>query len=98
GVRGLLYNEEREGRRPVTEPEPKPEGTVRPILRYDVPGEAEVLRRRAEPGGRVTRSIAALIDDLPATMYDAQGVGPAAPQIGVSRRVIVVEIGRAACR
>lgn len=77
----------------MTEPEPKPEGTVRPILRYDVPGEAEVLRRRAEPVGRVTRSIAALIDDMLATMYDAQGVGLAAPQIGVSRRVIVVDIG-----
>jgi len=68
-------------------------GRVRPILRYDVPAEAQVLRRRAEPVARVTRSVAQLIDDMLATMYHADGVGLAAPQIGVSRRVIVGDVG-----
>ncbi len=52
-----------------------------------------VLHRRAEAVPRVTESVRALIDDMLETMYAAQGVGLAAPQVGVSQRVIVVDVG-----
>lgn len=58
-----------------------------------MPAELDVLRRKAEPVRRVNRAIAELLDDMLATMYDANGVGLAAPQIGVSRRVIVIDVG-----
>lgn len=52
-----------------------------------------VLSRRAAPVERVTRRIQRLIKDMADTMYDAPGVGLAAPQVGVSKRVIVVDVG-----
>ena len=57
-----------------------------------------VLRRRAEPVGEVTPEIRAIIADMIDTMYDEIGLGLAAPQIGVSLRLMVVadEEGRAA--
>jgi peptide deformylase len=64
--------------------------TVLPIVRIGDP----VLRR---PAGEVpvetiaSAEIQALIDDMIATMRDAPGVGLAAPQVGQSRRIIVVE-------
>ncbi len=60
------------------------------ILTLDSPGGA-VLRRRARPVGRVTREIVQLMDDMVAVMRAAPGVGLAAPQVGRSLRVIVVE-------
>lgn len=52
-----------------------------------------VLRQRAYPVRQVTASIRRLLDDMIETMYHARGVGLAAPQIGVSKRVIVVDVG-----
>ncbi|NLJ25851.1 MAG: peptide deformylase [Firmicutes bacterium] len=52
-----------------------------------------VLRRKAEPVTQVTKRIRRLIKDMLETMYSADGVGLAAPQVGVSERVIVVDIG-----
>ncbi len=54
---------------------------------------AEVLRRPAAPVGEVDDEVRALIDDMFETMYRAEGVGLAAPQVGVSRRVVVVDLG-----
>jgi peptide deformylase len=51
-----------------------------------------VLRRKAEPVGDVDDGIRRLMDEMLATMYAADGVGLAAPQIGLSRRVIVVDV------
>ncbi|MBU6145919.1 MAG: peptide deformylase [Paenibacillaceae bacterium] len=62
---------------------------VRPIVK--VPHD--VLRRRALPVRRITASLVALIGDMGETMVAARGIGLAAPQIGVSKRVIVVDIG-----
>lgn len=62
---------------------------ILPIRRAGDP----VLRekaRRARPGDS---SIHKLIDDMWETMYDAPGVGLAAPQVGVSLRVILIDIG-----
>jgi peptide deformylase len=52
-----------------------------------------VLRTRATPVDEITPSIGTLIDDMVETMYDAPGVGLAAPQIGVSKRVFVFDAG-----
>jgi len=50
-----------------------------------------VLRRKARPVAKFDKDLQALIDDMIDTMRDAPGVGLAAPQVGVSERVIVVE-------
>jgi len=52
-----------------------------------------VLREKAREVGRVTRNVVKLLDNLRDTMYAHKGVGLAAPQIGISKRVIVVDIG-----
>jgi peptide deformylase len=50
-----------------------------------------VLRRKARPVTKFDEPLQILIDDMIDTMRDAPGVGLAAPQVGVSERVIVVE-------
>ena len=50
-----------------------------------------VLRRKARPVTKFDKDLQTLIDDMIDTMRDAPGVGLAAPQVGVSERVIVVE-------
>lgn len=50
-----------------------------------------VLRRKAKPVTHFDESLQTLIDDMIETMRAAPGVGLAAPQVGVSERVIVVE-------
>lgn len=49
-----------------------------------------MLRRRAEPVGEITPEIRKLVEDMVDTMYDEVGIGLAAPQVGVSLRLIVV--------
>src|SRR5256885_11449930 len=56
------------------------------VLKYGDPA----LRRRASPVGEVTPEILAIIADMTDTMYDEVGIGLAAPQVGISRRLIVV--------
>ncbi len=51
-----------------------------------------VLRRRADEVEEVDDEVRRLIDDMFETMRHAEGVGLAAPQVGVSRRVIVVDV------
>jgi peptide deformylase len=50
------------------------------------------LKARAVAVGRVDATVRQLMDDMLATMYGAQGIGLAAPQVGVLRRVIVVDV------
>jgi peptide deformylase len=50
-----------------------------------------VLRRRAEPVQDITDEIRAIIRDMIDTMYAEVGIGLAAPQVGISLRVIVVD-------
>jgi peptide deformylase len=52
----------------------------------------DVLKRRAEHVEAVDDDIQRLIDDMAQTMYAAPGIGLAAPQVGVSKRVIVVDV------
>jgi peptide deformylase len=58
------------------------------ILRYPHP----VLKKRCEPVGEIDEEVRKLIDDMRETMYGARGVGLAACQVGVSRRVIVLDV------
>jgi peptide deformylase len=60
---------------------------VRPIVTLPDP----VLRRKARPVTQFDKTLQTLIDDMVDTMRDAPGVGLAAPQVGISERVIVVE-------
>lgn len=50
-----------------------------------------VLKQVAAPVDRVDDTIRRLLDDMSETMYAADGVGLAAPQIGVSQRLIVID-------
>lgn len=52
-----------------------------------------VLRTPAAPVAAVDDRLRRLVDDMIETMYDAPGVGLAAPQIGVSKRVVVFDAG-----
>ncbi|HEY0827394.1 MAG TPA: peptide deformylase [Bacilli bacterium] len=62
-------------------------------LRIIVKDPDYVLREVAKPVPKVTPNIQKLFKDMAETMYDAHGVGLAAPQIGISKRVIVVDPG-----
>lgn len=53
----------------------------------------DVLRQKAREVPRITSNIIKLLDNMRDTMYAYKGVGLAAPQIGVSKRVIVVDVG-----
>jgi peptide deformylase len=52
------------------------------------------LRLRSEPVGKIDASIRALIDDMFETMYDAPGIGLAAIQIGVPKRVVTMDLAK----
>lgn len=51
-----------------------------------------VLKQKASPVTEFDADLQKLIDDMTDTMYDAPGVGLAAPQVGVSRRLAVIDI------
>ncbi len=51
-----------------------------------------VLRERAKPVDEVTPELQRLIDDMAETMYAAPGVGLAANQVGVLKRVFIIDI------
>jgi peptide deformylase len=50
-----------------------------------------ILRRKAPPVTAVTSEVKGLVEDLIETMYDQLGIGLAAPQVGISLRIIVVD-------
>lgn len=52
-----------------------------------------VLNKVCREVPEVTEKISVLIDDMLETMYDAQGVGLAAPQVGILKRIVVIDIG-----
>ena len=51
----------------------------------------EVLRKKCKPVEKMTERLRTLIDDMFDTMYEANGVGLAAPQVGVLRRIVVID-------
>ncbi len=62
---------------------------------YTLPKYEELLRKKSTPVGRVTRRVRRLVRDLMDTLDKADGVGLAAPQIGIHQRVAIVVIGLA---
>jgi len=58
------------------------------ILTYPDPE----LKKISEPVEEVDKNITSLIDNMFKTMYDAPGIGLAAPQVGVLKRVIELDI------
>ncbi len=62
--------------------------TVLPIRLYPDP----VLKKKAESVEKIGSEIEKLIEDMGETMFAAEGVGLAAPQVGISRRVIVIRL------
>ena len=53
-----------------------------------------VLRKVASPVAEITDGIRQLLDDMAETMYDAPGIGLAAPQVNISERIIVMDCSR----
>ena len=62
-----------------------------PILRYPDPR----LYRKASPVQRVDEAVKELVDDMAETMYAAPGIGLAATQVDVHKRVIVIDTSEA---
>ncbi len=52
-----------------------------------------VLRKPCKEVKEVTPKILKLIDDMIETMYETEGVGLAAPQVGILKRIVVIDIG-----
>lgn len=61
---------------------------LRKILTYPDP----VLRKKCAPVEVIDDELIQLLDDMADTMYDAPGIGLAAPQVGVTKRIIVADI------
>lgn len=62
--------------------------TTLPIVQFPNP----VLETVCQPIGEITEDIVALAKDMAQTMYEAPGVGLAAPQVGHSIRLVVVDV------
>lgn len=62
--------------------------TIRPIIAVPDPR----LKQVSEPVEAVTDDLRLLMDDMVETMHDAKGIGLAAIQVGVSKRVIVMDL------
>ncbi len=52
----------------------------------------ETLRKTARPVEKIDERLLTLLDDMADTMYEADGIGLAAPQVGVLKRVFVVDL------
>ena len=63
---------------------------LRSIMKHPADG---VLRKRARDVEGVSGRIQALLEDMAETMYRANGAGLAAPQVGILRRLVVIDIG-----
>lgn len=61
---------------------------IYPIVKFPDP----ILQRPAEPVTVFDDELRQLVEDMFASMYDAQGIGLAAPQIGISRRLTVIDL------
>jgi len=53
----------------------------------------EVLRKKCRIVDKIDDRIISLLDDMAETMYEANGVGLAAPQVGILKRIAVIDIG-----
>ncbi len=53
----------------------------------------DILRKKCKEITQMTDRLQTLIDDMFDTMYDANGVGLAAPQVGILKRLVVIDVG-----
>ncbi|AKA69966.1 peptide deformylase [Clostridium scatologenes] len=53
----------------------------------------DLLRKKSRKVENIDDRIITLLDDMAETMYDADGVGLAAPQVGILKRVVVIDVG-----
>ena len=53
----------------------------------------EILTKKAKEVTEMTPRIQELIDDMFDTMYESEGVGLAAPQVGIRKRIVVIDCG-----
>ena len=56
-------------------------------------GEDQVLRQKARNITKISKKLRTLAKDMLETMYHANGVGLAAPQVGISERMVVIDVG-----
>jgi peptide deformylase len=56
-------------------------------------GDDPVLRQKAKEVSNITPAVEKLLSDMAETMYDAEGVGLAANQIGILKRIVVMDVG-----
>ena len=52
----------------------------------------DILRKECKPVKEITPRIAELIEDMFETMYEANGVGLAAPQVGILKQIVVMDV------
>tara|TARA_R110002020_G_scaffold6875_5_gene29118 strand:- start:4591 stop:5109 length:519 start_codon:yes stop_codon:yes gene_type:complete len=62
--------------------------SIKPIIYLPDP----ILRQQSQPVERVDQDLSSFIDDMIETMYDAPGIGLAAIQVGVPRRLLVIDV------
>ncbi len=53
----------------------------------------EALRKKCRPVDKIDDRVRMILDDMAETLYDSGGVGLAAPQVGILRRIVVIDIG-----
>ena len=53
-----------------------------------------LLKKKSEPVAQMDDDIRKLTDDMLETMYEAPGIGLAAPQVGVLKRIVVIDVSR----
>ncbi|WP_047151591.1 peptide deformylase [Aneurinibacillus tyrosinisolvens] len=62
---------------------------IRMIVKHPDP----VLREKCKAVKKFTPNLHKLLEDMAETMYEAEGVGLAAPQVGITKRVVVIDVG-----
>lgn len=65
---------------------------IRPIVKYPDP----ILQQKTEPVTEFDKELETLVEDMFESMYDAHGIGLAAPQIGVKKRITVIDLSNKA--
>ena len=62
--------------------------------RHHHPPRARSCGTKSEPVGKITADIRKLVDDMFETMYDAPGIGLAAIQVGVAKRIVTMDLSK----
>ena len=64
---------------------------LRNILTLD--NDSDILRKKSREVETIDKRVLTLLDDMKETMEEANGVGLAAPQVGVLKKVVVIDVG-----